>query len=241
MRLDNLLAQEKISRKAMKQALLKGEILVDACPARSLAQNIDTGLQELLFQDRIIQGYEHTYLMLHKPAGVVTANKDKKLPTVMDLLPPDIQSDKLYAVGRLDRDTTGLLLLTDNGPLGFQLLHPQYHVDKTYLVEVNGLLTPDHIQAFQKGIVFLDGTVCKAARLEILSASPSHSQASITISEGKFHQVKKMFLSVGVKVVSLKRVQFGDFTLDPELAEGQFRPLNPEELEIIKNYLEKSG
>ena len=241
MRLDNLLAQEKISRKVMKQALLKGEILVDGCPARSLAQSIDTGLQELLFQGRIIQGYEHTYLMLHKPAGVVTANKDKKLPTVMDLLPPDIQSDKLYAVGRLDRDTTGLLLLTDNGPLGFQLLHPQYHVDKTYRVEVNGLLTPDHIQAFQKGIVFLDGTVCKPARLEILSASPSHSQASITISEGKFHQVKKMFLSVGVKVVSLKRVQFGDFTLDPELAEGQFRPLNPEELEIIKNYLEKSG
>ena len=225
----------------MKQALLKGEILVDGCPARSLAQNIDTGLQELLFQGRIIQGYEHSYLMLHKPAGVVTANKDKELPTVMDLLPPDIQSDKLYAVGRLDRDTTGLLLLTDNGPLGFQLLHPQYHIDKTYQVEVNGLLTPDHIQAFQKGIVFLDGTVCKPARLEILSASPSFSQASITISEGKFHQVKKMFLSVGVKVVSLKRVQFGDFTLAPELAEGQFRPLNPEELEVVKNYLEKSG
>lgn len=241
MRLDNLLAQEKVSRKAMKQALIKGEILVDGCPARSLAQNIDTGLQELLFQDRIIRGYEHTYLMLHKPAGVVTANKDKELPTVMDLLPPDIQSDKLYAVGRLDRDTTGLLLVTDNGPLGFQLLHPQYHVDKTYQVEVNGLLTPDHIQAFQKGIVFLDGTVCKPARLEILSTSFSHSQASITISEGKFHQVKKMFLSVGVRVTSLKRVQFGDFTLDPELAEGQYRPLNPEELEIIKKHLEKSG
>ena len=241
MRLDNLLAQEKVSRKAMKQALLKEEILVDGCPARSLAQNIDTGLQELLFQGRIIQGYEHTYLMLHKPAGVVTANKDKKLPTVMDLLPPDIQSDKLYAVGRLDRDTTGLLLLTDNDPLGFQLLHPQYHVDKTYRVEVNGLLTPDHIQAFQKGIVFLDGTVCKAARLEILSANPFFSQASITISEGKFHQVKKMFLSVGVKVTSLKRAQFGEFTLDPELAEGQYRPLNQEELKIIKNYLDKSG
>ena len=240
MRLDNLLAQEKVSRKAMKQALLKGEILVDGCPAHSLSQNIDTGLQELLFQGRIIQGYEHTYLMLHKPAGVVTANKDRELPTVMDLLSPDIQSDKLYAVGRLDRDTTGLLLLTDNGPLGFQLLHPQYHVDKTYQVEVNGLLTPDHIQAFQKGIVFLDGTVCKPARLEILFASPSHSQASITISEGKFHQVKKMFLSIGVKVTALKRVQFGGFSLDPKLGEGQYRHLNPEELEIIKNYLKMS-
>ena len=241
MRLDNLLAQEKISRKAMKQALLKGEILVDGFPARSLAQNIDTGLQELLFQSRIIQGYEHTYLMLHKPTGVVTANKDKELPTVMDLLPPDIQSDKLYAVGRLDRDTTGLLLLTDNGPLSFQLLHPQYHVDKTYRVEVNGLLTPDHIQAFQKGIVFLDGTVCKPARLEILSASPSHSQASITISEGKFHQVKKMFLSVGVKVTSLKRTQFGPWNLDDNLQEGDYRPLNSEELTSIRKFLRKSS
>ena len=240
MRLDRLLAQEKISRKAMKQALLKKEILVDNFPASSLAQNVDTGLQKLVFQGRQIQGYEHNYLMLHKPNGIVTANKDKKLPTVMDLLPPDIQSDQLYAVGRLDRDTTGLLLLTDNGPLGFQLLHPQYHVDKSYQVVVNGPLTPDHILQFKEGIVFLDGTLCKPAKLEILSAGPTESHASITISEGKFHQVKKMFLSVGVKVTSLKRVQFGDFTLDPDLAEGQFRPLNPEELEIIKYYLEMS-
>ena len=156
MRLDNLLAQEKISRKAMKQALLKKEILVDGQVAISLAQNVDTGLQELIFQGRKIQGYEHTYLMLHKPSGVVTASKDKKLQTVMDLLPQHLQSDQLYAIGRLDRDTTGLLLLTNNGPLGFQLLHPQYHVDKTYQVEVNGLLTPDHIQQFKNGIVFLD-------------------------------------------------------------------------------------
>ena len=241
MRLDRLLAQEKVSRKAMKQALLKKEILVDDCPASSLAQNVDTGLQKLVFQGRIIQGYEHNYLMLHKPNGVVTASKDKKLPTVMDLVPKNIQSDQLYAIGRLDRDTTGLLLLTDNGPLGFQLLHPQYHVDKTYQVKVNGPLSSDHIQQFKDGIVFLDGTLCKPAKLEILSSSPSSSQASITISEGKFHQVKKMFLSVGVKVISLKRVQFGDFTLDPELAEGQFRPLNLEELEMIKKHLEKSG
>ena len=240
MRLDNLLAQEKISRKAMKQALVKKEILVDGVPATSLAQNIDTGLQELIFQGRKIQGYEHTYLMLHKPNGVVTASKDKKLPTVMDLLPKHFQSEQLYAIGRLDRDTTGLLLLTDNGPLGFQLLHPQYHVDKAYQVEVNGLLSSDHVQTFKDGIVFLDGTVCKPAQLEILSSSPSLSRATITISEGKFHQVKRMFLSVGVKVTALKRVQFGDFTLDPDLAEGQCRPLNQEELKIIKNYLKKS-
>ena len=240
MRLDKLLAQEKISRKAMKQALLKKEILVDGLPATSLSQNVDTGVQELIFKDRKIQGYEHTYLMLHKPGGVVTASKDKTFPTVMDLLPQHLQSDRLYAIGRLDRDTTGLLILTDNGPLGFQLLHPQYHVDKTYQVEVNGPLTPNHIQKFKDGIVFLDGTVCKPAQLKILASSPGHSRATITISEGKFHQVKKMFLSVGVKVTALKRVQFGDFLLDPDLAEGQYRHLNQEELKIIKKYLEKS-
>ena len=240
MRLDKLLAQEKISRKTMKQALLKKEILVDGLPATSLSQNVDTGLQELIFKDRKIRGYEHTYLMLHKPGGVVTASKDKTFPTVMDLLPQHLQSDRLYAIGRLDRDTTGLLILTDNGPLGFQLLHPQYHVDKTYQVEVNGPLTPNHIQKFKDGIVFLDGTVCKPAQLKILASSPGHSRATITISEGKFHQVKKMFLSIGVKVTALKRIQFGDFTLDSDLAEGQCRPLNQEEMKIIKNYLEKS-
>lgn len=240
MRLDKLLAQEKISRKAMKQALLKKEIFVDGHAARSLAQNVDTGLQELIFKDRKIQGYEHIYLMLHKPNGVVTASKDKELPTVMDILPQHLQSDQLYAIGRLDRDTSGLLLITDNGPLGFQLLHPQYHVDKTYQVEVNGPLSSDHIQQFKDGIIFLDGTSCKPAQLEILSSSPSLSRATITISEGKFHQVKKMFLTVGVKVTALKRVQFGNFTLDSELAEGQYRSLNQDELQIIKNYLENS-
>ena len=241
MRLDRLLAQEKVSRKAMKQALLKKEILVDDCPARSLAQNVDTGLQKLVFQGRQIQGYEHNYLMLHKPNGVVTASKDKKLPTVMDLLPPDIQSDQLYAIGRLDRDTTGLLLLTDNGPLGFQLLHPQYHVNKSYQVVVNGPLTSDYIQSFKEGIVFLDGNTCKPAQLEILSSSPSESHASITISEGKFHQIKKMFLSVGVKVTALKRVQFGPWNLDDNLQEGDYRPLNSEELASIRDFLRKSG
>jgi len=241
MRLDKLLAQEKISRKAMKQALLKKEIFVDGHLARSLAQNVDTGLQELIFKDRKIQGYEHTYLMLHKPNGIVTASKDKLLTTVMDLLPNHLQSEQLYAIGRLDRDTTGLLLLTNNGPLGFQLLHPQYHVDKTYQVELNGLLTPDHIQQFKNGIVFLDGTICKPAQLEILSSSPSLSQATITISEGKFHQVKKMFLSVGVKVTALKRIHFGPWSLDDNLQEGDYRHLNSQELAIIRDFLRKSG
>ena len=151
-----------------------------------------------------------------------------------DLLPPDIQSDSLYAVGRLDRDTTGLLLLTDNGPLGFQLLHPQYHVDKSYQVVVNGPLTSDHIQYFKEGIVFLDGITCKPAKLDILSASPTESRASITISEGKFHQVKKMFEAVGLPVDKLSRTQFGHLDLTG-LKPGEARRLSKKEVSQLHN------
>ena len=126
---------------------------------------------------------------------------------------------------------------TDNGPLGFQLLHPQYHVEKTYYVEVIRPLTSQEKIAFQEGIRFLDGTVCQPAQLSILSTSSSLSHATVKISEGKFHQIKKMFLAVGVKVVYLKRIQFGDFTLDSDLATGDCCPLNREELAIIKKYL----
>ena len=124
--------------------------------------------------------------------------------------------------------------------MGFQLLHPQYHVEKTYYVEVNGPLTPQDKIAFQEGIRFLDGTVCQPAQLTIFSSRSSLSRASVRISEGKFHQIKKMFLAVGVKVTYLKRIQFGDFTLDPDLAKGDYRALNQEELGVIKKYLEKS-
>ena len=240
MRLDQLMASHQYARKDIKQLLVKRQILVDHLPAKKLSQNIDPGLQEIQIGSRIIREPRHHYYMLHKPIGAVTAKRDAQHQTVIDLVDPKQEYPDLYPLGRLDRDTSGLLLITDNGPLGFQLLHPQYHVDKTYQVEVNGPLSSDHIQQFKDGIIFLDGTSCKPAQLEILSSSPSLSRATITISEGKFHQVKKMFLTVGVKVTALKRVQFGNFTLDSELAEGQYRSLNQDELQIIKNYLENS-
>ena len=177
---------------------------------------------------------------MNKPLGVVTANSDRKHQTVLDLIRPEDFNEDLYSVGRLDRDTCGLLLITDNGPLGFQLLHAQYHIAKTYEVEVNGLLDNQMIKAFQKGIVFLDGTICKPALLTIHSSTPNKSTATVTISEGKFHQIKKMFLTVGVKVTFLKRTHFGAFELDPNLAAGEYRAFNQSELEIVKHYLEKS-
>ena len=240
MRLDQLLAANHISRKKMKQSLLQKQILVDDKPAYKLSQNVDTGLQQITFQGKHVSGTAHRYYMLNKPAGAVTANRDAEKLTVLDLLDKEIEKENLYSIGRLDRDTEGLLLITDNGPLGFQLLHPQYHVEKTYYVEVNGPLTSQDKITFQEGIRFLDDNVCQPAQLYILSTTSSLSRASVRISEGKFHQIKKMFLAVGVKVTYLKRIQFGDFTLDPDLAKGDYRALNQEELEIIKEYLEKS-
>ncbi|MGT2548425.1 pseudouridine synthase [Streptococcus milleri] len=230
MRLDVLLAQAHISRKKMKQALLKKEILVDDCPARKLSQNVDTSLQTITIEKQPIFTNSHQYFMMNKPPGVVTANSDMKHQTVLDLIRPEDFNEHLYSVGRLDRDTSGLLLITDNGPLGFQLLHPQYHITKMYEVEVNGLLDNQMIKAFQKGIVFLDETICKPALLTIHSSTPNKSTAT----------VKKMFLTVGVKVTSLKRTHFGAFELDPNLAAGEYRAFNQSELEIVKHYLEKS-
>ena len=230
MRLDVLLSRVHVSRKKMKQALLKKEILVDHSPARKLSQNVDTGLQTITIKKQPIFTNSHQYFMMNKPPGVVTANSDRKHQTVLDLIRPEDFNEHLYSVGRLDRDTSGLLLITDNGPLGFQLLHPQYHIAKTYEVEVNGLLDNQMIKTFQKGIVFLDGTICKPALLTIHSSTPNKSTAT----------VKKMFLTVGVKVTSLKRTHFGAFELDPNLAAGEYRAFNQSELEIVKHYLEKS-
>ena len=224
----------------MKQALLRRAILVDQTPARNLSQNVDTGLQDILFYKQKISAPAHRYFMMNKPRGYITANSDASKATVIDLIQKEDFSEELYSIGRLDRDTTGLLLITDNGPLGFQLLHPQYHVDKTYFVQVNGLLDNQAIEAFQQGVRFLDGKVCKPAQLTIHSTTPVLSTASITISGGKFHQVKKMFLAIGVKVTYLKRTHLGDFQLDPNLDEGDYRSLNQDELKLIKNYLELS-
>ena len=233
MRLDVLLAQAHISRKKMKQALLKKKILVDDCPARKLSQNVDTGLQTIMIEEQPVLGKPHQYFMMNKPLGVVTANSDAKSQTVLDFIRPEDFNDKLYSVGRLDRDTCGLLLITDNGPLGFQLLHPQYHVTKTYEVEVNGPLDDQAVQSFQKGIVFLDGTSCKPAILTIHSSSSNKSCATVTISEGKFHQVKRMVQACGKTVTDLERLSMGPLMLDERLELGAFRRLTKEELEKL--------
>ncbi|ALS02878.1 16S rRNA pseudouridine(516) synthase [Enterococcus silesiacus] len=237
MRLDKLLEQEKIgSRRKVKALIRSKQVTVDGQIIMSESLNVDAALQDIFVGDKKIQQTTHVYYMLNKPNGVVTAVKDAQHQTVIDLISVNDQRVGLYPVGRLDRDTEGLLLLTDNGQLGYQLLLPHKKVSKRYEVIVNEPLTLLDCKAFSEGIVFLDGKKCKPAELVILSSEKNQSRAYLDITEGKFHQVKKMFLAVGKKVMYLKRLSMGPIQLDPTLSLGAYRPLNQAELQALLPY-----
>ncbi|WP_286784089.1 pseudouridine synthase [Streptococcus sp. UBA4344] len=238
MRLDKLLGQAGFgSRNQVKKLIRSRQVYVDGRLAEADNLNVEPSLQEVTVSGKQVTFSQEKYFILNKPAGVVSAVSDKEHQTVIDLIDEADRVPKLYPVGRLDRDTEGFLLITNNGPLGFRMLHPKYHVTKTYYVEVNGLLAEDAPAFFENGVTFDDGTVCKPARLEIIETSLEKSSANISISEGKFHQVKKMFLAYGVKVTYLKRLSFGQFHLG-DLPVGHYRELTSEEKEILKDYLD---
>lgn len=176
------------------------------------------------------------YYLLNKPAGVVTAKRDNKFQTAIELVKEGERPADLYPVGRLDRDTTGLLLLTDNGQLGYDLLQPYAKVAKTYRATINDTVTFEDVLAFEKGIVFHGGIRCQPARLAILQSDPDQSEVLLTIKEGKFHQVKKMFLACGKKVTSLTRIAMGPLILPTNLAVGNYRSLTLAELKQLKSY-----
>ena len=167
-----------------------------------------------------------TYVMLHKPAGVLTATEDRKQPTVLDLLPPELRRIGLAPVGRLDKDTEGLLLLTNDGELAHRLLSPKYHVDKRYLARVDGELSAADTEAFARGMTLGDGLECLPAGLEVLP----DRVCIVTLREGKFHQVKRMLAARGAPVLYLKRLSMGPLTLDDSLAAGAYRLLRAEEI-----------
>lgn len=236
MRLDKCLEKAKIgSRKQVKKLFKAQQISIDGQPAHSLSQIVDPDIQDIQVSGRKVELEGSVYYLLHKPRGVVSAVTDKDHQTVIDLIAPQDRREGLYPVGRLDRDTEGLVLITNNGPLGYRLLHPSHHVDKVYYVEVNGPLGPDAPDFFASGVTFLDGTRCQPADLTILESSLGHSRATIKLAEGKFHQVKKMFLAYGVKVTYLKRISFGGFELG-ELEAGQYKEMNEIERQTLIEY-----
>ena len=234
LRLDKIIAASgKYSRREVKLLVRQGRVLVDGMPARSPEDKVDPESAEIAVNGEVLPYRRYTWLMLHKPAGVLSATEDGRGKTVLDLLPPELQRQGLFPVGRLDKDTEGLLLLTNEGGLAHDLLSPRHHVDKVYYVRTAGTLTEEDCRAFAAGMALSDFR-CLPAELEILSAG-IESEALVTLREGKFHQVKRMLAQRGKPVLYLKRVKMGNLTLDPALARGEYRYLTEEELQALRN------
>lgn len=221
-----------LTRQEAKAAIRTKEVVLNGETVTRPEQKLDPETDELSYKGNPVTYEAYVYYMLHKPQGVVSATKDNLYPTVIDLINDPVHTD-LFPVGRLDVDTEGLLLITNDGKLGHDLTAPGKHVDKVYEVKVDGILTPEHIRVLQQGIDIGEEKLCLPAKLEILSSSPQESHARITIQEGRFHQVKRMFQSLGLKVTYLKRLQMGTLVLDEKLALGEYRKLTKDEVESL--------
>lgn len=224
------------SRKDVKSYVKKGLIEVDGVIAKDNGMLIDPEKVSIKVNGEEILYRKFIYLMMNKPDGVISATYDNRDETVLDLLELDHQVFNPFPIGRLDKDTVGLLLLTNDGELNHRLISPKYHVDKIYYAKINKKIEEGDIEAFKKGIVLDDGYKCMEAKLEIISSSDDGSEVRVTIQEGKYHQVKRMFEAVGKKVVYLKREEFGGLKLDSELEEGEYRELYDDELALLRSY-----
>ncbi len=234
MRLDKYITEcSRYSRKEAKTLIGKGRVSVNGEIAKRPEQRVSN--EDEIRLDRELLSYEeYEYYMLNKPAGVVSATTDLHDTTVVDLL-DGVSKKELFPVGRLDKDTEGLLILTNNGELAHRLLSPKYHVDKTYYVETDCVLTKEDIAAFKAGMDIGEKRETKPAKLEILS----EKRAYVTISEGKYHQIKRMFQKCGKKVLYLKRISMGGVVLDESLKAGEFRLLTVGEIKAMKEGAKK--
>ena len=231
-RLDKLLKDCGIgSRKEVKEYIRKGFVTINDTVIKNDDFKVDEEKDVIKFDGETITYEKYVYIMLNKPAGVVSATYDNKYKTVIDLIDEYKHMD-LFPFGRLDKDTEGLLIISNDGKLAHDLLSPKKHVDKKYYVEVEGLVTEEDIILFKQGITYED-EICKPATLEIIE-SDNVSKCYVTISEGKYHQVKKMFESVNKQVIYLKRITFGNISLDNNLKLGEYRKLTNEEIDKLK-------
>jgi len=234
MRLDKLLSNMGAgSRKEVKLLLKAGAIQVDGEIVRDPKQHVDVESQQVLMYGEPVTYQKYIYLMMNKPPGVISATEDKRDETVIDLLFEDVTYFKPFPVGRLDKDTEGLLLLTNDGAFNHALMSPKKHVEKTYYAEVAGVLTQEDVEAIAAGVTLEDGYQAKPGKLVILSTTETDSTLELTITEGKFHQVKRMMLALGKEVTFLKRRSIGRLELDPSLALGDYRELTPDELSLF--------
>ncbi|NMM55033.1 pseudouridine synthase [Paenibacillus aquistagni] len=240
MRVDKLLSHMGCgTRSEIKKWTKAGLIQVNGAVIKDSGKQVHPEQDEIRLDGELIRYREFIYVMLNKPPGVVSATEDRHDPTVVELLADELQAFEPFPVGRLDKDTEGLLLLSNDGKLAHELLAPKKHVPKTYYAKVQGRVDDADIRAFEAGVTLDDGYVTKPAHLTITSVEEgallTTSHIELTISEGKFHQVKRMFEAVGKKVTYLKRLSMGALVLDEALSLGEWRELTDEELHALKN------
>ena len=229
-RLDKVLAGTgRWSRREVKDLVRQGRVLVDGLPAAAPEQKVEPHGAEIRVDDVPVTYRRYTYVLLHKPAGVLSAVEDSRQQTVLDLLPPELKKQGLSPVGRLDKDTEGLLLLTNDGELTHRLLAPKSHVDKVYYARTRGTPTAADAARFARGITLEDGLHCLPAQLQIVG----ENEVLLTLREGKFHQAKRMLAACGTPVTYLKRLSMGPLSLDETLRPGEFRHLTQEEIAIL--------
>ncbi|NGY87453.1 rRNA pseudouridine synthase [Bacillus megaterium] len=234
MRLDKLLSTIGYgSRKEVKGLLKTGAVKVDGTAVKDAKVHVNPDEQEITVHGEAVSYREFVYFMPHKPQGVISATEDSLHETVLDLLEIDDAVYDPFPVGRLDKDTEGLLLLTNDGQLAHQSLSPKKHVPKTYFAKINAPVTEEDAEAFRQGVTLDDGYVTKSAELKVLT-SGVESEIELTIVEGKFHQVKRMFEARGKKVTYLKRLSMGALLLDESLDLGEYRELTEEELALLQ-------
>ncbi len=232
-RLDKFLADHKIgTRSEVKNFIKKGQISIDGIVIKSPDHKFDPEKNEVFYQGKLISYEEFSFYIFHKPAGVITAASDDKETTVMEFF-KKCQTPNLYPVGRLDKDTVGLLLITNHGPLGHKMLAPKSHVDKTYYVGLKNPLSEDARIKIEQGVDIGEEELTLPAKCEIVSDERFLGAARLTICEGKFHQVKRMFEAVDNEVVYLKRESFGPLVLPDNLLEGEYRKCTEDEVKAL--------
>ncbi len=234
MRLDKFLVSTgKLSRSEAGRAARAGRLTVNGSPARRADIHIDPESDVIALDGETVIYRRHTYIMLNKPSGYVSATDDKNLPTVLELLPDELRRLGLFPAGRLDRDTLGLMLLTDNGELAHFLLSPVSHVPKSYRFDCRDALSESDIVSLQNGVDIGEDKPTKPASLDVSSDAKS---GVITLSEGRYHQIKRMFEAIGNKIVGLERITFGPLTLDTALSRGEWRYLSNDEIAELEKH-----
>ena len=232
-RLDKAIAmQGSLSRSEVKTLIRKGAVTVNGQVVKNADFGVDFDSDTVAVQGKELSLSMHIYLMLNKPKGVVSASEDKKLPTVVDLVPKELWRKGLFPAGRLDKDTTGFVLITDDGEFAHDILSPKKHISKTYHALVNGTITDEMVEGFAKGVTIGEDFTLPAS-LKKISSEEQGDWGEVILKEGMYHQIKRMFGAYGLKVLELKRVQMGKLPVDQNLEEGKCRELTAEELRLV--------